>query len=786
MKTLLGGLLCLLVAAGWVSAVGAAQVGRGILIVSPHGPYRDLAAALADAEDGDTVEVHAGSYSGPLVVDKSVTLIGRDWPVIDGGGQGTVVTLSAPGIRFEGFEVRGSGIEPDRDHAGITLTAPNIHVQGNRLVDVLFGIFVAQADGSLLRGNDITSKTEYEVGRKGDGIRLWYSRDVRVEDNTVNAARDVVMWYADNVLVKSNRIENGRYGVHLMYCNNAQIVENYLKDNSVGIYTMYSNDVTLLRNDVRGQRGPSGYALGFKDADNIDSRQNLLVDNRAGIFLDGTPYTPAGFARFSENIIAYNDIGVILLNAVQGAEFQDNTFWENMEQVSIGGGGTPGINAWRGNFWSDYTGFDIDGDFIGETAYHAERVFENLTDREPLLRALIYSPAAQAIEFAASSFPIFKPQPKLVDEQPSILPAVVPVQALPPRTQTQAAGMALAGFGLLAVGAASAGLTYFHKGNPMWKSKPAAVKTTASPSSISSSPPAGPTPAKPIVSAAHVTMRYGKVAAIDSVSFGAHAGEAIALWGANGAGKTTLLRAILGLIHYQGEIHVAGHDALRDGKAARRNIGYVPQEAAYYDMSLRATMAFYARLKQVNPQRIDMLLAKLGLQEHESKPVQALSGGLKQRLALAVALLSDPPILLLDEPTANLDASARREYLGFLAELHKEKKTIVFASHRLEEVELLADRVLIMDRGKVVEQVLVAELRSRLSPHIELTLWVVEAHRQRLLEILKGQGYPAHLNGRGTVAVRLPAGQKMNTLNLLNAQGIEIADFELEVAQTWN
>ena len=250
-------------------------------------------------------------------------------------------------------------------------------------------------------------------------IRLWYSQNVRVEDNTVHEARDVVMWYSNNVLVKDNRIENGRYGVHLMYCNGAQLVGNHLMGNSVGIYTMYSNDVTLRCNDVRGQRGPSGYALGFKDADRVDASENLLVDNRAGIFLDGTPYTPAGYARFNENIIAYNDIGIILLNAVHGAEFEGNTFWENMEQVSIAGGGKPGVNAWRGNYWSDYTGFDADGDSLGELAYHSERIFENLTDREPLLRALIYSPAAQAIEFAASSFPIFKPQPKLTDEHAS-------------------------------------------------------------------------------------------------------------------------------------------------------------------------------------------------------------------------------------------------------------------------------------------------------------------------------------------------------------------------------
>ena len=111
-----------------------------------------------------------------------------------------------------------------------------------------------------------------------------------------------------------------------------------------------------------------------------------------------------------------------------------------------------------------------------------------------------------------------------------------------------------------------------------------------------------------IVGVEGLTKRYGKAAAIDGVSFQVRTGEAIALWGANGAGKTTLLKAILGLVQYQGAIQVVDHDALREGKAARRYIGYVPQEAAYYDMSVQATMAFYARLKQANPERIELLL----------------------------------------------------------------------------------------------------------------------------------------------------------------------------------
>jgi nitrous oxidase accessory protein len=426
------------------------------LIVSPTGPYTSIEAALTDARDGDTVEVQGGQYPA-LVIEKSVTLVGVGWPVIDGGGQGTVVLINAPGVAFSGFEVRGSGDEPDRDHAGITITASNIVVENNRLHDVLFGIFVSQADNAIVRGNDIASKDKYELGRKGDSVRLWYSKDVVVENNLIHDARDVVVWYSENVILRGNTIEAGRYGVHLMYCDGAQIENNTLRNNSVGVYTMYSNHVTLRGNDIRGQRGPSGYGLGFKDADYVDVTDNVIVDNRAGMFIDGTPFSPQGYGHFTQNILAFNDVGIILLTAVRGNTFENNTLWENIEQVALQGGGKPGDNLWQGNYWSDYTGFDADGDGVGDSPYAAERFFESLTDREPLLRALLYSPAAQTIEFAAASFPIIKPQPKLVDLAPSLTPATIPASAVAPKRP--AGPMALLGLMLVGVGLGCAGLT---------------------------------------------------------------------------------------------------------------------------------------------------------------------------------------------------------------------------------------------------------------------------------------------------------------------------------------
>ena len=433
------------------------------LVVSPEGPYTSIQDALTAAQDGDHITVQGGTYLGPLIIEKSVVLEGVGEPVIDGGGVGTVVTLNAPGAALRGFTIRGSGVEPDRDHAGITITASDVIVENNHLSDVLFGIFVAQADRAVVRGNQISSKLKYEQGRRGDSIRLWYSQDVIVEGNHVNEARDVVMWYSNNVIVRGNHIENGRYGIHLMYCDRALIENNILDSNSVGIYTMYSRGVILLNNIIRRQRGPSGYALGFKDADAVLVQDNLLLDNHSGVFLDGTPFTPSSFARFEGNIIAFNDVGATLLSAVHGVEFTANTFWENVEQVALQGGGKAGENRWQANYWSDYTGFDVDGDGQGESPYQADRYFESLMDREPLLRALLFSPAAQTIEFAATSFPIFKPQPKLSDSTPSTVPGGVPGLLSAAQEKQNAWGMAFIGAGMLSLCALLGGWIYWRE-----------------------------------------------------------------------------------------------------------------------------------------------------------------------------------------------------------------------------------------------------------------------------------------------------------------------------------
>lgn len=280
----------------------------------------------------------------------------------------------------------------------------------------------------------------------------------------------------------------------------------------------------------------------------------------------------------------------------------------------------------------------------------------------------------------------------------------------------------------------------------------------------------------------NLTKRFGKLVALDDVSFDIMPGESVALWGANGAGKTTALRSLLGVLSFEGRVEVAGYNVSLHGKEARRQIGFVPQELNFHDdLSVRETMRFYARLKKVPDAPIEDLLARLELAEHVEKQVAELSGGMKQKLALAVALLGDPPILMLDEPTANLDARARDDFLHLLGDLQAGGKTLVFSSHRLEEVFTLADRILVLEAGRLVADCPPAEVSAALGLEARLRLYLPGDMIESAVSLLDTHGYKTVRNGR-SVYVRVAEQEKGEPIQVLLREGIPVHNFEVEHA----
>lgn len=440
--------------------MGATLVAEPLDIGSPAVNTGEIGRRLAAAKDGETVEIGPGIYREHLRIERPVVLVGRGNPVIDGGGNGDIVEIVAPGVTLRGFTIRNTGIDLEKENAAVRATAPRVVIEGNTLEDILFGIDLRESADSVVRGNRIGGK-DLDIARRGDGLRLWRCDRALVENNTIHDGRDAILWYSKGITVRGNTADACRYGLHLMYSDEVTIQENRFSDNSVGIYLMYSSGVQISGNTLFRNRGPSGYGIGLKETDRYTVTGNRISANRVGVYIDGSPFTAKQPGDFHRNTIAYNDIGFTFLPSARNNEVYENNFIDNIDQVSVAGRGSLGTNRFwkgeRGNYWSDYTGYDQNHDGVGDFVHESQTLFEHMMDREPKLRLFLFSPAQQAVEFVGRALPAVRPEAKFTDEVPLMQPVSLPADAYAAHTST--ASLTSLAIGLLLGGGAILGLT---------------------------------------------------------------------------------------------------------------------------------------------------------------------------------------------------------------------------------------------------------------------------------------------------------------------------------------
>ena len=225
-----------------------------------------------------------------------------------------------------------------------------------------------------------------------------------------------------------------------------------------------------------------------------------------------------------------------------------------------------------------------------------------------------------------------------------------------------------------------------------------------------------------ILDVRHLRKSFGRLVAVDDVSFTLEAGKLVGLLGPNGAGKTTTVSMVSGLVTPErGEVLIAGKKLGGDTDPAKRQIGLVPQDLALYEeLSAVANLKFFGALFGLSGARLDKAIGSamelVGLADRLKDLVKTFSGGMKRRLNLAAGLLHDPDILLLDEPTVGVDPQSRNAIFDNLEELKRRGKALLYTTHYMEEVERLADRIVIIDHGKVIADDTLNGLQSRLAP----------------------------------------------------------------------
>lgn len=374
--------------------------------------------ALVDAaEPNTTLSPPAGTYAGPVIVDKPLIIDGRNEVTIDAGGEGTVVLLDTDGATLRNLRLTNSGSSHNDLDAGVQVRGNFNVIKDNRIDDCLFGVDLQQSENNIVRRNHITSKT-VDLGIRGDAIRLWYSFNNTIEHNTAVDSRDIVVWYSRDNIIRGNSASGGRYSLHFMYSQYNLVEDNDFRGNSVGIFLMYSDSVVVRRNHISHAVGAAGVGIGFKETSDVDIVDNEILYCATGLHLDVSPYQPDTTNRVRGNLIAYNGIGIQFLNDWKGNLFEDNLLKGNLTQVAVLGGKTAKRNDWRGNHWDDYAGFDRDHDGIGDTPHdqyaYADRIWMDV----PPARFFKGTPMLEVLDFLERLAPFTSPELLLRDEQP--------------------------------------------------------------------------------------------------------------------------------------------------------------------------------------------------------------------------------------------------------------------------------------------------------------------------------------------------------------------------------
>jgi len=403
-------------AAGPVFCAGALRAAE--IDVPPGG---DLQAAIAAAVPGEVLKLAAGTYDGPLRIDRALTLQGAPGAVVDGHGKGRTIEITSPDVTVSGVTLRGSGMSLDKMDAAIFLTqsASRALVENNDIEDNLVGVYIHGAPDAIVRSNKIVGRVLPHLNDSGNGVYLWNAPGSQVLDNEISGGRDGIFTNASrNNVFRGNRIHGVRFAIHYMYTNDSEVSDNTSIGNHVGYAIMYSNNLKIHGN-----------------VSEADRDQGLLLNYANGSDIEGNVVRSASKCVFiydaNKNFLRRNwfegcKIGIHFTAGSERNEITENAFINNETQVMyVGTRSLDWSSNGRGNYWSDNPAFDLNGDGIADTAYQPNNIMDDVVWRYPAAKLLLSSPATQVVRWAQSAFPAIHPG-GVVDSAPLMKPPEVP------------------------------------------------------------------------------------------------------------------------------------------------------------------------------------------------------------------------------------------------------------------------------------------------------------------------------------------------------------------------
>ena len=389
----------------------------------------NITRVLEKARDGDTIYLLEGYYKGGIVLNKSVALIGMNYPVIDAMGGVYGILIEANNCTVEGVKIVNTSTSRSLQPAGIVLRSDYNIIRNVIMENVYYGILPQEADYNIIEDCYLVGLKNVDMNYRGDAIYLWYSKHNIIRNVTMLYFQDGI--YSEhsyyNKLI-NNKVAYSRYAVHNMYCTDYLIDGMVSLQNIAGYVIMYSANITI-RNSIAevNWRSAVGEGIFVIETDNVLIENNTVYAGIYGMEIKRTPYRPGHYAIVRWNTIAYNQVG-ISVDEESAVTFYGNRFIENVDNIEAIGDIGKKMKWYSeelkvGNFWDTYAGFDKNKDGIGDLPYVERSFAEYIIDSYPTLRIFMYTPAYQALETMSKIFPI-SPKISVYDPYPLMRPNI--------------------------------------------------------------------------------------------------------------------------------------------------------------------------------------------------------------------------------------------------------------------------------------------------------------------------------------------------------------------------
>ncbi|MFS4467899.1 nitrous oxide reductase family maturation protein NosD [Maribacter sp. 2210JD10-5] len=372
-----------------------------------------ISEGIKMANEYDTLLIKKGTYKEfNILVDKPMTLLGENYPVIDGEDQGEIIRIVSDNVTIDGLFIINVGTSYTSDYAAIRVVkSENYLIQNVVLEKLFFGIYLEKSNNGKVYHNKIIGDAKDEYN-SGNGIQLWYSHNVEIDRNIVQGVRDgIYLEFSDNVTINNNNsTDNLRYGLHFMFSNDDVYTNNVFENNGAGVAVMFSKRIKMIGNTFRKNWGTAAFGMLLKEINDAEISNNTFEENTIGINIEGS-----NRINYSNNNFIKNGWAVKVLGACYTNTFTENNFLYNSFDISYNS--KLNDNVFNQNYWSDYTGYDLDKNGVGDVPYRPVKLFSYIVNKTPETIVLLRSLFMDIIDFSEKVSPVFTPD-NLLDANP--------------------------------------------------------------------------------------------------------------------------------------------------------------------------------------------------------------------------------------------------------------------------------------------------------------------------------------------------------------------------------